>query len=47
VAPADDFPAATSDYVELDGEKLNALSQMIAAGDYGMHVDEFAEVLRK
>jgi CubicO group peptidase (beta-lactamase class C family) len=32
---ADDFPTATPDHVGLDGQKLNALSQMIAAGDYG------------
>jgi hypothetical protein len=33
--PVDDFPAATPEHVGLDSQKLNALSQMIAAGDYG------------
>ena len=35
VTLADDFPATTPDYVGLDSEKLNTLSQMIDVGDYG------------
>ena len=33
--PLDDFPAATPEDVGPDSQKLNALSQMIAAGDHG------------